>query len=199
MVFGNKKDNQFSKSWSDLWDEEWELEEDTSLQQRRENNARSWSQDSKEVPSPDHPVGLFEPDSSSFLNSRSAIARRGSESSVFATPSKKADLKTAMPTPRSQNRSPRSPLGPSSVDKWAALGDRRRNFRPREETPRLKKQRSMNLSWRRDSGPSRSPQRRNPFLDKEWRRYGENKPNHDYHGSLDEDLDLVGGWHDLHL
>ncbi|QKX60942.1 uncharacterized protein TRUGW13939_08088 [Talaromyces rugulosus] len=203
MVFGNKKDNQFSKSWSDLWDEEWELEEeDTSFQQRRENNARSWSQDSKEVESPVHPVGLFEPESSSFLNSRSAIPRRGSESSVFATPSKKDDLKGASPTSRSQNRSPRNTEGQSNVDKWAALGDRRRNFHPREETPRLKKQRSMNLSWRRDSGPSRSPQRRNPFLDKEWRRYGENikaKPNHDYHGSLDEDLDLVGGWHDLHL
>ncbi|CRG87094.1 hypothetical protein PISL3812_04109 [Talaromyces islandicus] len=202
MVFG-KKDNQFSKSWSDLWDEEWELEEEASLQQRRENNARSWSQDSKEVQSPEHPVGLFEPESSSFLNSRSAIPRRGSESSdVFASPSKKDDLKAASPTSRFQNRSPRATEGQSNVDKWAALGDRRRNYRPREETPRLKKQRSMNLSWRRDSGPSRSPQRRNPFLDKEWRRYGENikaKPNYDYHGSLDEDLDLVGGWHDLHL
>jgi serine/threonine protein kinase len=201
MVFGNKKDNQFSKSWSDLWDEEWELEEESSFQQRRENNARSWSQDSKEVESPVHPVGLFEPESSSFLNSRSAIPRRGSESSVFATP-KKDDLKGASPSSRFQNRSPRNTEGQSNVDKWAALGDRRRNFHPREETPRLKKQRSMNLSWRRDSGPSRSPQRRNPFLDKEWRRYGENikaKPNHDYHGSLDEDLDLVGGWHDLHL
>jgi len=86
----------------------------------------------------------------------------------------------------------------SDVDKWAALGDRRRNYRSDEETvPRLKKQRSMNLSWRRDSGPSSPQAWRNPFLDKEWRPKA--KLNSDYHGSVDEDLDLVGGWHDLHL
>ncbi|KAH8702519.1 putative serine/threonine protein kinase [Talaromyces proteolyticus] len=202
MVFGNNKGDQFSKSWSDLWDEEWEME-DASLIQRRENNARSWSQDSKEIESPVQPAGLFEPETSSFLNSRSTVSRRGSDSSAsLPFTSKQDDSNKSTPTPHSHNRSPCNVTGRSNIDKWAALGDRRRKYQPREESPTLKKQRSMNLSWRRDSGPSRSPQRRNPFLDKEWRRNGDDikaKPNIDYHGSLDEDLDLVGGWHDLHL
>ncbi|KAJ5523463.1 hypothetical protein N7513_013007 [Penicillium frequentans] len=53
-----------------------------------------------------------------------------------------------------------------------------------------------------------SPQtdrRRQFFLAKDWRSDAAHAPkgsprkHSTYDGSIDEDLDLVGGWHDLHL
>jgi len=60
------------------------------------------------------------------------------------------------------------------------------------------------VNWRRNSGPNRH---RNPFLDKEWRRetpnVGNAPPSAEFVGLheklIDEDLDLVGGWHELPL
>jgi serine/threonine protein kinase len=200
LVFGNGKRDQISKSWSDLWDEEESEAEEASLQQRRENNARSWSQDSKEPASPERPMGLFEPEMSPVTNPDVEKTETLSKS-VPLPISPKSEAVTPVSRPRHRNVRQASPKH-SDVDKWAALGDRRRNHRSDEEVPRLRKQRSMNLSWRRDSGPSSPQAWRNPFLDKEWRRQGLDpkvKLNSDYHGSVDEDLDLIGGWHDLHL
>jgi serine/threonine protein kinase len=211
LVFGSGKRDPISKSWSDLWDEEESENEDAHLQERREHNARSWSQDSKDAEIPVPPADLFDRQSSSLVKSRSPSHPSASTESL-PLPSKDMDSENA--TPVSHARIPPfryTPPKRSNLDKWAALGDRRRNFRPKEE-PRLKKQRSMNLTWRRDSGPSSSSawlkravfsgndRHRNPFLDKEWRRdASETSKLHDYHGTVDEDLDLVGGWHDLHL
>lgn len=201
LIFGNGKSDQISKSWSDMWDEEESETEEASIQQRRENNARSWSQDSKDATSPDtpeHPVGLFEPESSPLAKSDLEKTETLSKSVPLPISPKP---KAVTPVSRPRNRSIRLPKH-ADVDKWAALGDRRRNFRSDDEGPRLRKQRSMNLNWRRDPGSSSPQAWRNPFLDKEWRRQvfePQAKLNNDYHGSVDEDLDLVGGWHDLHL
>lgn len=201
LVFGTGKRDEISKSWSDLWDEEESESEEASLQQRRENNARSWSQDSKDASSPErleHPGSLFESEVSIKADSEKTETL---SKSVPLPISPKPE--TVTPVSRTHHRNVRQTIPKrSDVDKWAALGDRRRNYRTDEKTPRLRKQRSMNLNWRRDSGPSSPPAWRNPFLDKEWRRQGletKGKLNSDYHGSVDEDLDLVGGWHDLHL
>ncbi|KAL2865655.1 putative serine/threonine protein kinase [Aspergillus lucknowensis] len=220
MVFGrDNKADQISKSWSDLWDEEESEGEDSALQQRREQNSRSWSHESNAVDA-SRPVttGLREARSTSILNSRSQpvlspeVARRSS----FGKP---ADNEIAATAPK-VIASPRISSKKSCVDKWAALGDKRRNFRPPESSP---KRFPNNMSWRKDWGLGSSgfdygqwakkeslahDRRRRPFLHKEWRRDSSEtqrpiniKPtiSHDYHGSLDEDLDLVGGWHDLHL
>lgn len=216
MVFGSGKRDQISKSWSDLWDEEESENEDGPMQERRENNARSWSQDSKDAEIPLRPAGLFEQQSTSLVNSRSQGSPLPSSSTEsLPLPSKDVDSENATPVSHARVRPVRyTPPKRTNVDKWAELGDRRRNFRSEEE-PRLRKQRSMNLTWRRDSGPTSPPgwpkrdvfsgndRHRNPFLDKEWRREGSDtsqaNPSHNYHGTVDEDLDLVGGWHDLHL
>jgi serine/threonine protein kinase len=200
LVFGKGKREQVSKSWSDLWDEDdddFEIE-DLTLQARRENNARSWSQDSKDIVSPVQHADVFDQELPSSVAKLQIVSSKTTISKASPSPvSPKSQV--AHPTSSPRRRNTRSTPKRSVVDKWAALGDRRRNYRSDEETvPRLKKQRSMNLNWRRDSGPSSPPAWRNPFLDKEWRP-SKAKFSNDYHGSVDEDLDLVGGWHDLHL
>ena len=54
MVFGRNKNDQISKSWSDLWDEEEESENEelTVFEQRREQNSRSWSHESQGADTP---------------------------------------------------------------------------------------------------------------------------------------------------
>jgi serine/threonine protein kinase len=219
MVFGKHKEDQISKSWSDLWDEEEESEnEDLALQQRREQNARSWSQESRGADQPESPHGLRDPKSSSLVNARSNKHVSQVESGEVSP--KSLGMEWASP---SSTRSPRpirhSPPKKSSLDKWAALGDKRRNYKPKEI---FGKKNTIQTSWRKDWGlrssgfdygaavkKDTSPtydRRRRPFLERDWRRDAvevvkplHTKPASGYDGSVDEDLDLVGGWHDLHL
>lgn len=209
LVSGKGKRDQISKSWSDLLDEEESENEEFALQQRREQNSRSWSQESKDV---DHafstPTGLFEQSTTSLVNSRSQLPPdfAVSTESLPAAISNHPDSENATPRARPRGRSFRyTPPKSANLDKWAALGDRRRNYRPKEEPPRQKKPSFLSsMNWRRNSGTDRP---RNPFLDKEWRRetpsIGNARPSvgfvTTYDKPVDEDLDLVGGWHDLPL
>lgn len=220
MVFGKNKNDQISKSWSDLWDEEESENEDLALQQRREQNSRSWSQESQNRDLPSSRKGLNEPKSSSFVNERSSPRDMPSDGTSPKSPVDKADkADIAAHSPKFWPVS-RSPPRKSHLDKWAVLGDRRRNYKPSE---RSQPKDTFNMSWRKDWGlgssgfdygswvkKTYSPhhERRNrSFLDKDWRRdsFETTKPTQikpytsGYDGSVDEDLDLVGGWHDLHL
>ncbi|KAI9924439.1 hypothetical protein ASPWEDRAFT_167417 [Aspergillus wentii DTO 134E9] len=218
MVFGRNKNDQISKSWSDLWDEEEESEsenEDVAFQQRREQNSRSWSHESQSAGVPS-PIGLRDPQSSSLLNARS-LNRTKPVTAPVEVPAKSLDTESRTVTPHTAPTYPHTPPKKSHVDKWAALGDKRRNFKPRE-IPFSEKKSPNSVPWRRDWGlgssgfdygswaKKESPtqdRRRRPFLEKGWRREGSDpKPAKfpsSYDGSVDEDLDLVGGWHDLHL
>lgn len=222
MVFGrNNKSDQISKSWSDLWEEEESEEEDTALHQRREQNSRSWSHESATANSDSSvATGLREVTSPSILNSRSQPSRPAPSRSDESL--SKPASGDSVAAPKVISFTPRASPKKSSLDKWAALGDKRRNFKSSGsfESQRL----PNNMTWRKDWGlgssgfdygswakkDSRaSPDRcRRQFLKKEWRRDSSETPkpvnihpanNRDYHGSVDEDLDLVGGWHDLHL
>lgn len=215
MVFGKNENDQISKSWSDLWDEEESENEDLALQQRREQNSRSWSQESQNRDLPSSRKGLNEPKSSSFVNERSSPRDMPSSGMSPKSPVDKADI--AAHSPKFWPIS-RSPPRKSHLDKWTVLGDRRRNYKPSE---RSQPKDTFNMSWRKDWGlgssgfdygswvkKTSSPhhERRNrSFLNKDWRRDSFEKPTQTkpytsgYDGSVDEDLDLVGGWHDLHL
>ena len=230
MVFGKNKDDQISKSWSDLWDEEESENEDmNNLEQRRMQNSRSWSQESDstvDLASPPPRKGLHEPESgNSFINQRSSPVpvnrlsfdkpRRDSKSTV-----------TGSSRTRAKSVSNSTPAKNSSLDKWAALGDRRRNYKPSDGG--FKPKNVLNRSWRKDWGlgssgfdygswvkktTSSSPRRESRYrsiIDRDWRRdsFEKTRPqmqprtlpaNNSYDGSVDEDLDLFGGWHDLHL
>ncbi|KAL2010435.1 hypothetical protein VTN00DRAFT_6242 [Thermoascus crustaceus] len=225
MVFGKNKHDAISKSWSDLWDEEESENEDLALQQRREQNARSWSQESKDAELPSRPTGLCEQKTSSLVNARSQSPKDvSSPESIHSSP-KSLDSENDAPTRNSRFRTVRySPPKKSNLDKWIALGNKRRNYQPKEERSGLSKQQSMMMSWRREWGLGSqgfdhgnwdkkdvlagNDRHRRPFLDKDWRRdaFETIKPkkankysSSGYDGSVDEDLDLVGGWHDLHL
>lgn len=222
MVFGrNNKSDQISKSWSDLWEEEESESEEMALNERREQNSRSWSHESTTVDGRSSPTaGLREPSSTSILNSRSrpvqSPASKSSDS--LDKPPKSETFATA---PKVVSFTPQTSPKKSSLDKWAALGDKRRNFKPSERSLESKRF-PNNMTWRKDWGLGSSgfdygswakkesftspDRRRRQFLNREWRRDSleTHKPvkpalNQDYHGSIDEDLDLVGGWHDLHL
>lgn len=209
LVFGKGKRDQISKSWSDLWDEEESENEELALRQRREQNSRSWSQESKdEVDTFGTPTGLFEPSTTSFVNSRSLQSTdfvvSSTESLPAATVSHPESV-NATPTARPRGRSFRyTPPKSPNLDKWAALGDRRRNYRVKDQQPRQKRPSFLSsMNWRRNSGTDRP---RNPFLDKEWRRdvlgLGSSTDSgviHSHDKPVDEDLYLVGGWHDLPL
>ncbi|KAL4807796.1 kinase-like domain-containing protein [Aspergillus unguis] len=221
MVFGrNSKTDQISKSWSDLWEEEESEEEDTALHQRREQNSRSWSHESATADSDSSlTTALREVTSPSTLNSRAQPSRSASKS--LDSLAKPAVSENAAAVPKVISFTPRASPKKSSLDKWAALGDKRRNFKP---DPFESKRFPNNMAWRKDWGlgssgfdygswakkdshASPDRRRRHSFL-KNWRRDSSETPkatgihpatHNDYHGTVDEDLDLVGGWHDLHL
>lgn len=219
VIFGRKSEDQISKSWSDLWDEEEESEnEELVFQQRHEQNSRSWSQQSHDADFPGPLCELRGPESSSLLNSR--LQHPGSSNVAARMVSKSLDSDgdlTATNTPRSLRH---SASRKHRLDKWTALGDKRRNYKPRETSVGQKNE-SNTWSWRKDWGfgssgfdygswikrdSPRHDRHRRPFLEKYWRRDPLEtskapvaKLPSDYDGSVDEDLDLVGGWHDLHL
>jgi hypothetical protein len=101
------------------------------------------------------------------------------------------------------------------MDKWAALGDKRRNHHPDElESPRPHKE-SRKSVGRRKEGESNSPKHRGfqnshriELLNKDWRHNAGPTSKPKKHPSpplansdalLDDDFDWIGGWHDLHI
>ena len=216
MVFGKTKPDQVSKSWSDLWDEEEEIENE--LKTRHEQNSRTWSQDSKDSKdaSPDtHARGLAEVDvmPASSTNTRPIAIENTQKCLRASSPLKSEVLKENAPPIDGHFRSPRySPPKRSALDKWAALGDRRRNHHSDEHHSPLSNKLSPK-SWRKDSLADdvnrRSPfnETRNELLNKDWRRdpFQTIKPKKTspsiptYDGTLDDDFDWIGGWYDLHV
>jgi serine/threonine protein kinase len=131
MVFGRQKD-VVSKSWSDMWDEdieEDEEEQERQLQALKELNARSWSQESKEDATPSQPdqvsvqaqeSGDEEPEASPVDDTFSDIDGDLVADGFFfhePAPSKPSEDLSHQHSPPPQR---------TGMDKWAALGERRR-------------------------------------------------------------------------
>ncbi|MCJ1320201.1 hypothetical protein MMC15_005539 [Xylographa vitiligo] len=122
-VFG-KKDNTASKSWSDMWDEDEEEEEEDA---RRQFNGLNWSSESVDEDVTIRPLALSEAKSS-------AVNVRNQSSSDHNTQISNAKSYDTMGSfehlPKSSDKLP--PYSPpmkrsnSILDKWAALGNRRR-------------------------------------------------------------------------
>lgn len=217
MVFGKGKSEQVSKSWSDLWDEEEELEHE--LKARHDQNARTWSQDSKNVDAEARPPVLGEIDPASLGNSGPAAAPPSSEQKSVPIPAPRRSPGAMMenqPPAEGHLQSPRysPPKQSPLMDKWAALGDKRRNHHPGEnDPPRLKNQYAGNMAWRKDAAVNSPKNRgvhseyRNDLLSRDWRRdpfqtIKANKnppPVSRYGGALDDDFDWIGGWDDVHV
>lgn len=197
-VFGNKKD-AVAKSWSDMFEEDEESEqEEANLRARREQNARTWSQDSqKALPVP--PGVLTESKSRSSSNARRSRTPRpyAPLKPQTVTNENEPAAWEVRPDPR---RSPRH----VPADKWAALGDKRRNLHGEVQSRApLSKKRSMTTgsrrrpattfdTWRRrDSRPA--TKNRPAFLDQDWRQQKVIDSSAD-----EDDHEWVGGF-PLHL
>ncbi|KAI4147901.1 MAG: hypothetical protein LQ340_005325 [Diploschistes diacapsis] len=123
-IFG-KKDSTMSKSWSDLWDED-EEEEGEELDARRRYNARNWSSESVDQDVTIGRRGLSEITNTAAANSRTQSPPAQAEFCVFGDSTEDVasiDLHP-QPSPKTSVYSP--PAKRSVMDKWAALGNRRR-------------------------------------------------------------------------
>lgn len=131
LVFGRKEG--VSKSWSDLWEEDVEEEEEErarQLQALKQLNARTWSQESKTDDNTPR-QGLSPTVKASTLNAKASVPSMDEALATNIDDDLVADgfffhdessTKVQLP----QRYSP--PSKRSTVDKWAALGERRRAF-----------------------------------------------------------------------
>ena len=195
-IFGKK--DTIAKSWSEMFDEDAEESEreQEELTKRREHNSRTWSHESRTKVAV-RPGILTETKSHSSIN-----ARRNK------TPQPISPIKTSPGLdendPLSYSRAKRSPTKLISTDKWAALGNKRRNLQAESITPKASvsdKRRSMTMGSRGVRRHENSFHRREsrekarPYLDKDWRQH---KPVFDS-STDDEDYEWVGGWQTFHL
>lgn len=204
-VFGKKGENTVAKSWSDMFEEDEEdSERETDLKLRREHNSRSWSQDSqKRLPVP---AGIL-----SESKSRSSSNARRSR-----TPKPTSPIKASFGVNENDPfawRARTSRLSPKQepVDKWAALGNKRRNpqaepdnrtstFKKRSMTTGSRKrptngfgqEQNHNAPWhRRDSRNKARP----AYLEQDWRQ----QRVIDTSSGDESDQEWVGGWTNFHV
>ena len=150
MIFG-KKENNVSKSWSDLWDEDEEEEEE--LDARRRYNARNWSSESVDEDVTITRKGLSEIKNSSITNARVQSPPSHDEDFAIFGDSSLEDVTSI------DVHSQHSPLTPvysppakrSVMDKWVALGNRRRavGAEPSDKTATTGTKSNTGTSWRR--------------------------------------------------
>ncbi|KAF2836907.1 kinase-like protein [Patellaria atrata CBS 101060] len=207
--FGKKRE-LVSKSWSDLWDEE---EEEMHAVIESENVFGIHTEETTE------PVLSRNPTNTAHSSGRNGLVE-------LKNPIVNSRNTSPKPVPKADNHVsehtgfifeehhavvPRysPPSKKTLMDKWAALGDRRRAKNtqtasaPMIQSPsQTSRKRSKTGSWKRKdgigfhhgnhSGVWARNQEWN--LSKDWRQ-------HDHHNSGDDvgDIEWVGGWNDLHL
>ena len=222
----DKKPGSVSKSWTDIWDEDEEdfVEAEEAFAKRREYNSRTWSQESNLDDSTVRRPGLVEIKDTSAVNARTASSPDGPsrisidgvhENELFnfeetVTP-QSMPLRYSPPTKR--NISP--PTRRSIMDKWAALGNRRRAYHEGDGdiTPQPGRKRSITSgSWRGGlgfkaissnlglSGEKKDRKDGTTIKVRSWRRET-GKQHHTKEQELEQssDFEWVGGWNDLHL
>ena len=212
-VFGKKK-NSFSKSWTDIWDEDEEeefIEHEKALEKRREHNSRTYSQESKDDDPTIRRSGLSEIKESSANTTafspqeeQQPPADGVSENDVFMfeeapvpryTPPKRPAVEPARPSTPSSKR--------SIMDKWAALGNRRREYnQAAESAPENNRKKTNPGNWRAgfglkvfsgSAGWDRSSRKDNDTVTSKVRDWRRGSPRHGNREDLGSDLEWVGG------
>ena len=165
-VFG-KKNSSVSKSWTDIYDEDEEdefMKREGVVDRRREYNSRTWSQESKDNDPTLRRSGLSEIKESS-ANARAQspqLAKRAttdvvSESDVFmfeeAAPRYSPPPKRIL-SPSIKRGITRGPTPKRSImDKWSALGNRRRQYNQGPESmPETSRKATNTGNWRTSLG-----------------------------------------------
>ena len=165
-VFG-KKDNAVSKSWTDIYDEDEEdefMKREEVADKRREYNSRTWSQESKDNDITLRRIGLSEiKDASANARTQSPQqAKRAttdvvSESDVFIfeeTAPRYSPPSKRVSTPALKKETMRDSTPKRSImDKWSALGNRRRQYRNGPESlPETSRKMTNTGNWRTGFG-----------------------------------------------
>ncbi|KAI4151110.1 MAG: hypothetical protein L6R39_002121 [Caloplaca ligustica] len=220
-IFGKKHDS-VSKSWTDMWDEDEEgefVEAEEALHKRREHNSRTWSLESNNGDITVVRTALSDIKESSDINSRinSPHGKQSPEHEdfVFEDAVVPQSTKPRYSPPSKRNL---SPPRRSIMDKWAALGNRRRAYHEGDGnvTPQPGRKRSITGgSWRDGLGfkafsgfgsGGSGKDRRDSFNSKvrNWRREGHGQQYQHQHqereaAEVDYDSEWVGGWDNLHL
>lgn len=230
-VFRGKHD-PISKSWTDMWDEDEEdefMEAEEALNKRREYNSRTWSQESDNVDATVRRSALSEIKTS---DSNSEMHGAGDKQSPHGLDDHEdfvfEDGASSPPMPRYSPPTKRTispPVRRGIMDKWAALGNRRRAYHDGDGdmTPQPGRKRSSMTggSWRDGLGfkafssnigfgsSGNGRDRKDSFNSKvrNWRREGQQQkqPGHLHHlkereaAETSTDSEWVGGWNDLQL
>jgi len=214
-VFGQKKD-MVSKSWSDLWDEDIEEEEeeaDKQLKARQEQNSRTWSHESQKYNDSNRHGGPLQTKTSSMMNiARNAEAGRTPAIDIDADLVADGFFFHDTPQHIASQHSPRysPPSKRTTFDKWSALGDRRRAHNGASDSERSpepwKSRRNVGLGFTgfgagtkdSKSNTAKEKGRECPWAKATKARDHQERRNKDKHVDLG-DLEWVGGWQDLHL
>lgn len=165
-VFG-KKNSSVSKSWTDIYDEDEEdefMKREEVADKRREYNSRTWSQESKDNDTTLRRSGLSEIKESaanartqSPLHVKRATTDAVSESDVFMfeeatqrySPPPKRILSPGVKKDNTRDSTPRR----SIMDKWSALGNRRRQYNHGPESmPETSRKMTNTGNWRTGFG-----------------------------------------------
>jgi len=215
-VFG-KKNSTAAKSWSEIWDEDEEdefLEHEAAVEKRREYNSRTWSQESQDNDPTLRRTGLSELKESAAnarVQNRKPQPRPKSDAvsdhDVFMF--EEATPRYSPPSKRTVSDDPK-PIEPTTVkvsgimDKWAALGNRRRQYaQAAESAPEAPRKWTTNVSnWRTgfglkvfsgNQGRDRGSQKENSIAKvRDWRR--DTQGQQSSRESLGEDVEWVGGF-----
>jgi len=202
-LFG-KKDNAVSKSWTDMYDEDEEdevLEREQTIEKRREQNSRTWSLESCND-DPTIRAKLSEiKESAADARKQSPISTKSTLNADSGSDNEVFQFEDA--TQRTVNRADPPPPKRTIMDKWAALGNRRRQYNQgSEDSPDANRKRtspgsnwhtgfvlkvfSGNGGW--DKGARRETTNAKVL---EWRRdtHGQSKS----HENLGFDIEWVGG------
>lgn len=132
LVFGRKE--AVSKSWSDLWDEEEEEQENREMLALKEMNSRTWSHESKSATTAVEDDNTPRLGLSPATKTTSVLADHDIPSIDVAIGANIDEDLTAdgfffhdLPPPKPEQLQVHgSPKSDSKVDKWAVLGERRR-------------------------------------------------------------------------
>lgn len=163
-VFG-KKSTSVSKSWTDIYDEDEEdefVKNEETADKRRQYNSRTWSQESKDNDPTPRRRGLSEIKESS-ANTRTSSPQQVkrantdvvSESDVFLfedAPPRYSPPSKRFLSPKKDATRDSTPRR-SIMDKWSALGNRRRQYNHGAESLPETSRKTMNTgNWRTGFG-----------------------------------------------
>ena len=196
-IFGNKGSSTISKSWTDLWDEDEEdfVEHEQALKRRREYNSRTWSQESKDSDPTLGRVGLSEIKNASTVNSRTRSPGQdlpAANTEITSTENDGFIFENANTSPTTPRYSP--PSKRTIMDKWSALGNRRRAFHQGNDENNDK--RTLTGNWRDGLG-LKAWTGRTGRLGRSGKNESTNNKVHDWrqttHAPEHDDSEWVGG------